>query len=136
MSDETQVQVLLSEILDESFGTDLDSAMETARELRHISAVDDLPDLLAALESERANSWTRELIADPLASIGGLSVIGELLTAFDKNLEEGHDNDSFAVFVIELIELDKQSSAAALHTLAESDSKVSGETIGWLLEFC
>jgi hypothetical protein len=59
-----------------------------------------------------------------------------LLIAFDKNAEDGHDNDGFSVCLFELVEADQEASLAALGELRIANTGIQIEIIGWLTESC
>lgn len=105
-------------------------------EIAAIASIDDIPVLLDALLSEKADFWTREMLAGPLCRLGGPELLKPLLTAFDRSRADGHDNDSFNVCLWELVESAPDESANVLRGLREQTPEISDHTIDWLLEFC
>ncbi len=59
-----------------------------------------------------------------------------LIEAFSTNTAEGHDSDSFAIFLIGLVEDEPAASAEVLNTLLEQGDTQMRQLAFWLLEFC
>ena len=97
---------------------------------------DDLPALLAALQSKKADFSVRELVADPVTRLGGVKFLRELMTALRKGFEEGHDNDGFQAHLADLAEREPEAVRAALTKMAETAKGEALEDIKWLLEYC
>ncbi len=83
---------------------DLDATIAAYAEIGARATVEDLPKLLETLRSDRSDFFVREMLAAPIAALGGPSVLEELLTAFQRNHAEGHDNDGMSLHLIELVE--------------------------------
>lgn len=115
---------------------DIDAQYEAFQRLKSSVTAQDLPVLLQALKSNTSNFAVRELLAEPIIDLAGVKALPELMAAFRKNFEEGHDNDTFQALLIDLVEADREGARVALRTLAEQASKDELEDIDWLLEFC
>lgn len=115
---------------------DIDAQWEAFQKLKSSVTAQDLPVLLQALKSNTSNFAVRELLAEPIIDLAGVTALPELMAAFRKNFEEGHDNDTFQVLLIDLAEADREGARAALHKLAERANKDELEDIDWLLKFC
>ena len=102
-------------------------------EIREAASESDLPELLAALESSRGDFWSREMLAEPIADIGGLSVVERLLVAYRRNSEDGHDNDSLGTTLHELLTLE-ENAERELRRLVDAGSDISAEAQWWLEE--
>lgn len=117
-------------------GSDVDAQLEAFSKLNESATENDLPVLLEAIKSETSNFWVRELLSEPIIKLAGSKAIPELMAAFQKNFEEGHDNDDFQLFLAELAEEDPSGVRTALEKLATTASKSELENINWLLEYC
>ena len=117
-------------------GKDVKAQLDPFTRLKALVTENDLPVLFAALRSETSNFWVRELLCEPIIKLAGAKAIPELMAAFQKNFEEGHDNDGFQLFLTELTEQDPTGVRIELEKLATTASKAELENINWLLEFC
>lgn len=117
-------------------GNDIDAQLKAFSELNASVTENDLPVLLEALKSETSNFWVRELLSEPIIKLAGAKAIPELMAAFQKNFDEGHDNDSFQLFLSELAGEDPSGVRAALESLAKNANQAEMENINWLLEYC
>ncbi|MCP3974118.1 MAG: hypothetical protein GY720_06465 [bacterium] len=105
-------------------------------EIRRAASRSDVPLLLETMQSDRANFWIREMLAEPACDLGGPKALPELLGAFAANTAEGHDNDSFSVHLIGLVEEEPAASAAVLSEIIEEGDADLRPIAGWLLEYC
>lgn len=77
-------------------------------EIHTASTRDDLPWLMSLL---RESEFTvREAAAWPIMELAGVSALPELLRAYQRGLDEGHDNDSFSTALIELVGINPQAA--------------------------
>ena len=114
----------------------IDTVLEAQDRLIAIATQEDLPELVEALRSERNNFWTRELLAEPIAYLGGSDSLRELFEAKDKNQKDGHDNDSLNFFLTEIADAEPAACMAKLESLMESPDFPHRNYAKWLLEFC
>lgn len=115
---------------------DIDGVIKAFERLRSIATEADLSTLVAAIKSPRNNFWTRELFAESICQLGGVDYLEPLLEAAQLNLNDGHDNDSFDLFLTELAYAEPKRCRIKLEALlARVDFKYS-EAARWLLEFC
>ncbi len=115
---------------------DIDAQLEAFQKLKASVTPQDLPVLLEALKSKTSNFAVRELLAEPIVNLAGVKVLPELMAAFRKNFEEGHDNDTFQALLVDLAETDREGVRVELQKLAKHANKAELEDINWLLEFC
>ena len=99
---------------------DLDAILAAYAEIGARATVEDLPKLLETPRSDRSDFFVREMLAAPIAALGGPSVLEELLAAFQRNYAEGHDTDGMSLHLIELVEADPASAANELERLLGS----------------
>lgn len=116
--------------------SNIDDVLEAQQRLLAIATKKDLPELVEALKSERNNFWTRELLVEPIALLGGPDVLRELFDAKEKNFKEGHDNDSLNFFLTEIADVEPAACRAKLESLLESRDFPHHNYAKWLLEFC
>lgn len=110
--------------------------IESHERLSAIAVKDDLPELLAALKSDRNDFFTRELLAQPISELGGAECLVELFEAFQKNFDEGHDNDGFSNSLIEIASIEPEKCRIELMKLLAVPDFKHKEHAQWLLEFC
>ena len=115
---------------------DVPTVIEAQEKLVSLARKEDLAELVAALRSDRNNFWTRELISEPIAYLGGAEYLLELLEAMEKNRMDGHDNDSLEHFVIEIADLHPVECRAKLEELKHNSPAIYEGYSNWLLEFC
>ncbi len=108
-------------------------ALAAYAEIREVASESDLPELLAALESEKGDFWSREMLAEPIAEIGGLPVVEPLLVAYRRNAADGHDNDTFSHTLYELFTVGDDPKPE-LRRLASAGTEISAEAMWWLEE--
>ena len=115
---------------------DIDGVLQAFERLRSIATEADLPTLVAAIQSQRNNFWTRELFAEPICQLGGVDYLEPLLEAAQLNLDDGHDNDSFDMFLTELAYAEPEKCRIKLEALLVRADFRYREAARWLLEFC
>lgn len=113
---------------------DADTCVEAASRLHRESEADDVPRLIELLADD--SFFIREAAAWPLAELAGPSVLQELLAAYQRGFDEGHDNDGFTAALLEIPALHPTSTKPALHLIAESSLEPMQSHAVWLLEFC
>lgn len=129
---ENELEILWSDF-DEN---DVEEKLESFERLKNSATVDDLPQLISALKSEKSDFWTRELLSEPISELGGVEYLQELFDALQKNYDEGHDNDSFLHHLTEIAYFNQNSCKIKLQQLiALPDFKYKNHA-EWLIEFC
>ena len=114
---------------------DVEDKLAAFQRLTDAAGLEDIPQLLALLASERNGFWERELLAEPIGELGGAKYLPELLEAAEKNRIEGHDNDSFNHHLSEIAWADlKECERKLRETLANNDFR-NQEKAEWLLTF-
>jgi hypothetical protein len=113
---------------------DVDAAVAACERLHREATAEDLPRLRDLLTD--GSFFVREAAAWPLSEIAGAAALPELLEAYQRGFDEGHDNDGFSAALIEMAAADPDGVRRALSGfLQSSDSKVR-DNASWLLEFC
>jgi hypothetical protein len=105
-----------------------------AARLHREADISEVPRLLGLLESN--DFFVREAAAWPLAELAGAQVLGELLTAYQRGFDEGHDNDGFTAALLEIPALHGEAAVQAIRSFLKSSSGTTKEHAGWLLTFC
>jgi len=114
-----------------------DRVLALFNDLEATASLEDVPVLLVALQHDDADFFTREMFGQILCGFDQPELLEPLLVAFDRNLDEGHDNDGFQEALWGLVEATPERSAELLHQLREREpSTVKADTIRWLLKFC
>ena len=111
-----------------------DRACAAAERLHKESTLQDVPRLMSLLQD--SDAFVREAAAWPLSELAGVPLLRELLTAYQKGLDEGLDNDGFTAALIDLVQVNSSESALVLRSLAEDGDSALRENALWLLEFC
>ena len=91
---------------------------------------------MGAICSVDIDFWTRELLAEPVADLGGADALPTLLAAYQQNFDAGHDNDTFSHILTEVAWLDPEGSRTILADLIQTDDENTRNHAGWLLDFC
>ena len=113
-----------------------DRVMEAWVRLKSIATKSDLPSLVAAIQSPRNDFSTRELLSYPICELGGSDYLEILFEAAQLGLDEGHDNDSFDMNLLQIPYLEPEKCRAKLEELlARPDFKHRGAAT-WLLQYC
>ena len=117
-------------------GRDVDTQLSEFEQLKASVTENDLPLLLQTIKSETCGFWVRELLSEPIIDLAGAKALPELFVALQKNYEEGHDNDSFAAFLMDLAESDPIGVKKQLVKMGKTASPSELKDINWLLEHC
>ena len=113
---------------------DVSTCVDAATRLQAKAGTEDLPKLLALLESD--DFFIREAAAWPLAELAGPTVLPELLAAYQRGFDEGHDNDGFTAALLEIPALHAREAKQSLERIAGSTGEPIRGHARWLLEFC
>lgn len=113
---------------------DFDCARLVLDQVRRDAGPDDVAVLVAGLRSSRASFWSREMLAEPLAACAGTQALEVLVEAHRLGHDEGHDNDTLSMVLIDLVEQNKDEARRVLQEL-RSNQRLA-EIADWLLEFC
>jgi hypothetical protein len=132
---ENSIRIDLELIFDANNEGDVDVVLEAFNRLDAAAAPKDLPDLLNALKSPKNNFWTRELIAQPVARLGGVACLEELIAALSKGFAEGHDNDGLQTSLIMLAEQNPEKCRQKLVELMSRSDFKHRKHAEWLMEF-
>lgn len=125
------------EILWSSFDQyNLDEKLIAFERLKAAATKNNLPLLVEFLKSNRNDFWTRELLSEPISELGGIEYLSELFDALALNEHEGHDNDGFNHFLMELAWSDPSGCQTAINELLSKQGFKHREAAEWLLGFC
>jgi len=113
---------------------DVEDTIAAFERLRAATKEEDIPRLVEALKSNKSDFWTRELLAQPICEIGGPEYLRPLLDVLAKGDAEGHDNDGFAHFLMEMAGTHPAEVRQRLEQLMLEDKY--RKDAEWLLEFC
>jgi len=116
--------------------TDVEAMIEAQEQLKSIATKEDLPALVDALKSDRNDFWTRELLAEPIAYLGGVNYLPELFDALEKNYSDGHDSDTLVHLITEIASLNPDACRAKLQDLKGASESAHNKYADWLLDFC
>lgn len=114
-------------------GEDVERMVAAARSLQSEATAEDVPKLVNLLEDE--NFFVREAAAWPLSELGRTEALPQLLRAYQRGLDEGHDNDGFSTALIDLFEMNQSAAAPVLRELSGAGESGIAETASWLLTF-
>ncbi len=128
--DHAQWQRIVGALQDVS---DIDSAVAAAAELQASASSEDLQRLVELLTDE--SFFVREAAAWPLSDLGRVDVLPQLLAAYQRGFDEGHDNDGFSAALIDLVQSKSVEAQTQLQALATANDSALRENAVWLLEF-
>jgi hypothetical protein len=115
-----------SEIVSALNALSVEDCVAAASRLHAEASSEDIPKLLELLESGKF--FVREAAAWPLAELAGPAVLTELLRAYQRGFDEGHDNDGFTAALLEVPALfsgDAKASLASIIATARSRCEVT-----------
>lgn len=112
---------------------DVDAAVAAAASLQRNATAEDVPGLLELLKEE--SFFVREAAAWPLSDLGRVDLLPQLLVAYQRGLDEGHDNDGFSAALIDLVGMNREGARPSLEALARSSDPNFVSHATWLLEF-
>jgi hypothetical protein len=115
---------------------DVDGVIAAYDRLVERATVDDIPELIAAIQSSENNFWTRELLSGPICHLDGPNHLEILFDAAQLGLDEGHDNDHFHFNLSEMAELESDKCRKKLKELLAQNNFRHREAAEWLLEYC
>jgi hypothetical protein len=116
--------------------SDIDAVLEAHQRLMAVATKEDLPLLVSALESQKNDFWTRELLSEPIAYLGSSDFLPVLFDAMERNYQDGHDNDGLAHFLTEIAGQQPTECKAKLEEFLNSPDFAHRDRAKWLLEFC
>ncbi|MCA0242048.1 MAG: hypothetical protein LCI02_14435 [Proteobacteria bacterium] len=94
----------------------------------------DVSNLLGLLKID--DFFIREAAAWPLAELAGPKVLVDLLLAYQRGFDEGHDNDGFTAALLEIPALHPTAARLSLVQIIGSFEEPMRGPAAWLLEFC
>ena len=114
----------------------VDQKLASFERLKNAIHTEDIPQLIEFLKSKRSDFWVRELLSEPICEIGGAIYLNDLFDAFALNEQDGHDNDSFSHFLIELAQSDPRGCRQNIVKLLQNPEYKHARIAEWLLTFC
>ena len=123
-----------NEIVSALSSCEISVCVQAAERLQAEADLSDVPKLLTLLDSK--DFFVREAAAWPLAELVGSKVLPELLVAYQRGFDEGHDNDGFSAALLEIPALHPIEVQQALEILVKSSSGSTKSNAEWLLAFC
>jgi len=115
---------------------DVDQKLASFERLKSAVKEEDLPQLIELLKSEKSDFWVRELLSEPICELGGTTYLNDLFEALALNEQDGHDNDGFRYFLMEIALLNPQGCHQSLVDLLQNPEFKYKEKAQWLLSFC
>jgi HEAT repeat protein len=112
---------------------DVDRAVSAATRLAELDDPSRLPDLKALVES--AEISILEAIGQPIANLEGLKALPILLRALDRGHEQGHDCDTLAFVIVDLVVSHFQDAAPVLLEMLRSQDDRTRANAAWLMGF-
>jgi len=109
-------------------------AVSAAKRLHRTATEDDVPRLRELLTDD--SFFVRESAAWPLSELAGAVALPELLRAYQRGFDEGHDNDGFTTALIDLAAADPKGVRTVLQRIADSGDQGLRDNAIWLMEFC
>ncbi len=123
-----------SEIVAGLNATSVEVCVAAASRLHAEAGAEDIPNLLDLLNS--GDFFIREAAAWPLAELGGPAVLIDLLAAYQRGFDEGHDNDGFTAALLEIPALFPEDTKTSLASIiAAAVEPMRGHAL-WMAEFC
>jgi HEAT repeat protein len=113
--------------------TQLEQMVAAAGALQAEATPEDVPRLVELLNDE--SFFVREAAAWPLSDLAQIDALPQLLKAYQRGLDEGHDNDGFSAALIDLVEMNEAAAKPLLLELTQSADNGVRETASWLLGF-
>ncbi|MEJ0084424.1 MAG: HEAT repeat domain-containing protein [Pseudomonadota bacterium] len=110
-----------------------DVAVEAAAELQAKATIEDVPRLIDLLNDD--SFFVREAAAWPLSDLGVVEALPVLLDAYQRGLEDGHDNDGFSAALADLVSAKPDTSRRRLKSLVR-EARPGSKHAQWLLQFC
>ena len=114
----------------------LDLKLEAFDRFKSKLTKEDLPELVILMSSDKNDFWIRELLAEPIADLGGTMYLFELFEAQHRNELEGHDNDLLNHYLTEIAELEPIECKRKLKQYINDSNFQYRDSANWLLEFC
>lgn len=112
----------------------IEAMVQAASQLHCEAEPEDVQRLLNLLWHE--SFFVREAAAWPLAELAGPSVLPQLLEAYQRGFDDGHDNDGFTVALLEIPALyPSEARSAVTGIIATATGPLLGHA-EWLLSFC
>ena len=112
----------------------VDVCVRASERIHRESTVEDVPNLLELLKSE--SFFVREAAAWPLAELVGPAALEQLLAAYQRGFDDGHDNDGFTAALLEIPALYPEETPPALRAITSAAAEPMRTHALWLLEFC
>lgn len=122
-----------NELVSALFSESIDTCVNAASRIHAEVDADDIPNLLALLESD--DFFVREAAAWPLAELTGPTVLPEMFAAYQRGFDEGHDNDGFTAALLEIPSLFPKEAKLSLKRIIASAKEPMRGHAQWLLEF-
>ena len=113
---------------------DAEALAAAATQLHNSATPGDLGRLMELLQDD--DFFVREAAAWPVSELAGPAALRELLVAYQRGFDDGHDNDGFTTALVALVERKKAVSRDVLQDLADDVDPAMRENSIWLLEFC
>ena len=123
-----------STIVSELTHPDVSTCVNAAARLHAEAGAEDVPKLLEILKSN--DFFVREAAAWPLAELAGPRALTELLHAYQRSFDEGHDNDGFSAALLEILAFHPQDTRSSRERIVgTAEEPMRGHAV-WLLGFC
>lgn len=114
--------------------TNVDRMVAAAASLQTHATSEDVSRLLSLLDD--TSFFVREAAAWPLSDLGRVEALPQLLGAYQRGIDEGHDNDGFSAALMDLVEMNSAAAVPLLQRIVETGSAADRKNATWLLRFC
>ena len=113
---------------------DLERFVAANEKIHKASVQEDLPRLMELLNDPEFT--VREAAAWPISELAGLAALPQLLVAYQRGLDDGHDNDGFSAALIDMVATDPVAAREALESILRSADATMASNAKWLLDWC
>ena len=123
-----------TEIIEALSSKNVEVCVEAAERLHKEAGTEDIPNLLALLRTD--DFFVREAAAWPLAELAGATLLPELLAAYQRGFDDGHDNDGFTAALLEIPYLHPDRLPHSIASIIAAGTEPALGHAKWLREFC
>jgi len=117
-------------------GRDIKGVLKAFERIEENGTPENLLEIIEFANRPDVGFWVRELLMQPIISMGGSAYLAVAFETLQKNEAEEYDSDSLVGYLIDFADSNRRETKLALEKILSDQTSPYHKESEWLAEFC